>query len=495
MKLRVDSVSVIVTEPEIIVSHAVNTHYCYFEFDETWGEYEKKAIFKKGAVVKEVLLEDNTCAIPWETLETRGFLKVGIYGICGDKRRPTLWSDNILISEGANEGEESKEPTPSIYEQIVDIMSETKNIAQSVRDDADAGKFDGEKGDKGDAGAIVFKPVNELPTENIDTSAIYLLPIEESEGENRFTEYVYINGKWEKLGVIGIEVDHSEYVKFTDYATISKAGVVKINEGLGIDLNSSKCLRLRWATTAQIDNKVGNAAITPSNQDYAFKVSATTNTETWTDEEKQAARDLIGAIGAKSYATNEVGGTLRGVSALGFNVDAYGRGVIVKAEKADIDAKTHEYKPIVPKMLDYAVLRALAYNALTLTDEEQAKARALIGASGSSTKLYKHFIKGGGQGCALAFLSKKDTEFTIDDIKGFFKINFDGTTLSGNTKGDNLLEMSTLFYNDSVIYGGDWIKVSQIESTGKIVTPSAAQYSINDFSDIVYEIVEDNNGL
>lgn len=98
----------------------------------------------------------------------------------------------------------------------------------------------GDKGDKGDAGAIKFipvtrtdneNPIDDLPKENIDTSAIYLLPIDKADEQNRFTEYAYINGKWEILGAISIQVDHSEYVKFTDIATADKAGVVKVNQG------------------------------------------------------------------------------------------------------------------------------------------------------------------------------------------------------------------------------------------------------------------------
>lgn len=34
----------------------------------------------------------------------------------------------------------------------METIEETERIAQSVRDDADAGKFKGEKGDKGDKG-------------------------------------------------------------------------------------------------------------------------------------------------------------------------------------------------------------------------------------------------------------------------------------------------------------------------------------------------------
>ena len=143
MKLKVNSVSIVVTEPEIIVAHAVKTHECEFEFDATWNDYTKKAVFKKGALTIKVLLKDNKCIIPWEVLETRGFLKIGIRGVCDDKRRPTVWTDNILISDGPGESEPGKEPTPTIYQQMVEVMEETKAIAQSVRDDADAGKFGG----------------------------------------------------------------------------------------------------------------------------------------------------------------------------------------------------------------------------------------------------------------------------------------------------------------------------------------------------------------
>lgn len=143
MKLKVNSVSIVVIEPEIIVAHAVKTHECEFEFDATWDDYTKKAVFKKGNLVIKVLLKDNKCIIPWEVLETRGFLKIGIRGVCDDKRRPTVWTENILISDGPGESEPGKEPTPTLYQQMVDVMEETKAIAQSVRDDADAGKFGG----------------------------------------------------------------------------------------------------------------------------------------------------------------------------------------------------------------------------------------------------------------------------------------------------------------------------------------------------------------
>lgn len=62
------------------------------------------------------------------------------------------------------------------------------------------------KGEKGDAGAIKMIIVNELPATG-EEDTIYLVPLEEPESqENNYAEYVFINGEWELLGKIGVEV-------------------------------------------------------------------------------------------------------------------------------------------------------------------------------------------------------------------------------------------------------------------------------------------------
>ena len=69
----------------------------------------------------------------------------------------------------------------------------------------------GEKGERGDAGAVRLLIVNELPTESIDESAIYLVPSENPAEENVFDEYVYANGTWERLSGAGATVDLTGY--------------------------------------------------------------------------------------------------------------------------------------------------------------------------------------------------------------------------------------------------------------------------------------------
>ena len=67
------------------------------------------------------------------------------------------------------------------------------------------------RGPKGDTGSIKFIVVTELPTENIDETAIYMKPVERPTGENKFEELIYVNGKWEDLGTPNVAVDLSNY--------------------------------------------------------------------------------------------------------------------------------------------------------------------------------------------------------------------------------------------------------------------------------------------
>ena len=92
------------------------------------------------------------------------------------------------------------------------------------------------------------------------------------------------------------------------------------------------------------------------------------------------------------YATSDNAGVFRPIVTFGLNVDQYGRGFIVAATTAEIEAGTQEYKPIVPKTVGRAVKKGLTANTETWTDEDKSKACETIGAR--STKLYKHKLSG-----------------------------------------------------------------------------------------------------
>lgn len=146
----------------------------------------------------------------------------------------------------------------------------------------------GPQGEPGAPGAVKTIPVETLPTEDIETDAIYLLPMPKIEvaslpatGEpntiyivtstqkryiyssnqwieisqdNNYLEYMYINNNWELIGTMSMQVDLTNYVQFTNYATSAKGGVVKINNDYGIAIYKGELYAISQ-TYAQYGNK------------------------------------------------------------------------------------------------------------------------------------------------------------------------------------------------------------------------------------------------
>ena len=91
--------------------------------------------------------------------------------------------------------------------------------------------------------------VQALPTEDISTHTIYLVP-KTGETNDVYDEYVYINSAWEMVG--NTQIDLSNYVQKTDYATHSEAGVVKISSNYGIKLSEGGTLQLAFPSDSVI---------------------------------------------------------------------------------------------------------------------------------------------------------------------------------------------------------------------------------------------------
>lgn len=168
--------------------------------------------------------------------------------------------------------------------------------------------------------------------------------------------------KWrEMINAVGTSA-LEDYVKFTDYASNTKAGVVKGDATKGTVIKDDGTIELYQASLVDIDGKKNlYQPITPFRLDYAWKVSATTNTETWTDDEMQSARDLIGAVGKNDKPTATQAGPIKyEPNVYGIYLTADSLIKIAPAQKEQIFAKSNTYMPITPKWLDYAVLSALA---------------------------------------------------------------------------------------------------------------------------------------
>lgn len=155
IRLSATKAELTITESETITSGAQRVFACAFALSEDWDGLDRTAVFRAGTRSVSVLLGgDNAAVVPWEVLQTPGItLHIGLYGAGPDGLvLPTIWAEVGMIRPGAYPGGDALPPTPGAYDQLVEIAENAEKIAQSVRDDADKGAFDGEPGPAGPQG-------------------------------------------------------------------------------------------------------------------------------------------------------------------------------------------------------------------------------------------------------------------------------------------------------------------------------------------------------
>lgn len=111
-----------------------------FSFSEEWDGLTKTAFFRgaNGNTYSQ-LLENDACTVPAEVLTAPGRVGVSVSGTLGET---VITTDIKSFSVPATlSGGTPSDPEPTVWQQILDKVDETQQIAQSVRDDADAGKF------------------------------------------------------------------------------------------------------------------------------------------------------------------------------------------------------------------------------------------------------------------------------------------------------------------------------------------------------------------
>lgn len=127
MRLRATGQTLELVESERLVSGSVEIYTAAFEFDPAWDGYAKTAVFTDDmGRSAEIALTDNTCTVPWEILRAGRYIHIGIYGVNGDKRYPTIYTANGLrVFEGALPANPSQPPIPTEYEQLLSMIGDT----------------------------------------------------------------------------------------------------------------------------------------------------------------------------------------------------------------------------------------------------------------------------------------------------------------------------------------------------------------------------------
>ena len=116
-----------VQETEPITSGSVNVYRCRFAFDDSWEGFFRSAVFRVGPMVKTVPLNDeDSCELPWELLAKKSIglpVEVSVYGSKDETEiLPTIWDKMGRIRSGSEPGEDAKEPTPTAYDQLTNLV-------------------------------------------------------------------------------------------------------------------------------------------------------------------------------------------------------------------------------------------------------------------------------------------------------------------------------------------------------------------------------------
>lgn len=153
----------------------------------------------------------------------------------------------------------------------------------------------------GEYNVTTLVPTVDYPEEN----TFYLVP--DGSGNNVYTEWIYTNNNWERFGQASIDL--SDYVQKTDYATDSTAGVVKVNAGHGVTMDSDGVLQLTTPTTSQLQ-ALSNGWLAPRLNTmhttifYGLAKAAGDTTQSistnavglYTDNAKAAIKSMLGII-------------------------------------------------------------------------------------------------------------------------------------------------------------------------------------------------------
>lgn len=118
-----------------------------FAFDAAWSGLQKTAIFRGSGMAVDLVLSGEAATVPPEVLTIPGGdLRVGVWGADpeGNVIIPTVWATvGEIVPGAAPSGFDPDPPTPSWAAQVQEIAQDALNTANGVREDADAGAFDG----------------------------------------------------------------------------------------------------------------------------------------------------------------------------------------------------------------------------------------------------------------------------------------------------------------------------------------------------------------
>ena len=106
-----------------------------FIFSQEWDDCTKTAVFRKASdeAFSVFLDENNSCVVPWEVIACPHFT-VSVFGVCGDER---ITTNQVVVKVevcGYGEGKTPEDPTPSVYEEIINKLDSVSGFTGDYND-------------------------------------------------------------------------------------------------------------------------------------------------------------------------------------------------------------------------------------------------------------------------------------------------------------------------------------------------------------------------
>lgn len=382
------------------------------------GEWALKEAFTAVFTDKDgksynVIVTNYECEVPWEVLDFEEAFEFTV-SVYVDDRITTNEVTVEVDKTGFRQGSAPSDPTPNVYDQIIGKLEKTiedaNKILVQVKKDAAAtaenakavNNVDIEANKIGNTANIIFtdrfnhkkhieikdglpgKPGNDYVLTEADKRAIADMakPVIDSEVTEDSLNPVSSRGIYEfvqqstsdKMEFYKVDFNGSQFVKDGEVLTYADL-VQKYNddryflfaEGLGYTMIPSlpplpgdEILEFSCAYIYQGKTSITRAIIN-SNNEVKYE---TYNMVKDTDKAAQNVFGLVSYVGS-TYGVSMSDGNIR----------------TAKATESDIDAGTNGYKPIVPNTLNYAVIKALKNNSISLTDSEKLAIETWLGLS------------------------------------------------------------------------------------------------------------------
>ena len=144
--VQVQDQKLVLLDGPVVATGGVNGTAVQFDLSSKWSGMVLMAVFQreeKGATVYHSSVDSSyTAVIPQEVLKEDGTLLFGLYGVLDDMVRTSELMRYRVRKGAVSVDTEPGSPTPELWEQLLNAVSEVTPVVQKLREDFDAFKIE-----------------------------------------------------------------------------------------------------------------------------------------------------------------------------------------------------------------------------------------------------------------------------------------------------------------------------------------------------------------